>query len=145
MGTESEVDSEHKAVFPAEGEGRFDIKVELKAGKHCINLLVRDGEGCDLFDDDAAEDDRLRQVGSPDTLSDLRKRSVESSSSDDDDDSTLSSSGTTVSLSSLREQQRINAALHDAIYIEIDDSSSSSSSSDGDDDEDRKRALNYFA
>merc|ERR1712159_728909 len=110
--TESEVDSEHKAVFPAEGEGRFDIKVELKAGKHCINLLVRDGE---------------------------------SSSSDDDDDSTLSSSGTTVSLSSLREQQRINAALHDAIYIEIDDSSSSSSSSDDDDDEDRKRALNYFA
>jgi len=144
--TESEVDSEHKAVFPAEGEGRFDIKVELKAGKHCINLLVRDGEGCDLFDDDdSAEDDRLRQVGSPDTLSDLRKRSVESSSSDDDDDSTLSSSGTTVSLSSLREQQRINAALHDAIYIEIDDSSSSSSSSDDDDDEDRKRALNYFA
>merc|ERR1712146_224098 len=120
--TESEVDSEHKAVFPADGEGRY------------------------LFDDDdSAEDDRLRQVGSPDTLSDLRKRSVESSSSDDDDDSTLSSSGTTVSLSSLREQQRINAALHDAIYIEIDDSSSSSSSSDDDDDEDRKRALNYFA
>merc|ERR1712146_692079 len=86
--TESEVDSEHKAVFPAEGEGRFDIKVELKAGKHCINLLVRDGEGCDLFDDD--------------------------DSAEDDDDSTLSSSGTTVSLSSLREQQRINAALHDA-------------------------------
>ena len=143
--TDADPEPENPAKFPQRGEGEFDVKVELNNGRHCINVQVRDGPGCDVFDDDddaedSSSDDRLRQCGA----SINRKRAVESSSSDDDDDSTLSSSGTTVSLSSLREQQRIDCFLSNAVRISVA-SSSSSSSDDDDDDEERKRALNYFA
>merc|ERR1712232_178141 len=131
--TEADPSAEDLPYFPQEGEGSFDVKVSLPENS-VLDLVYRDGPGCDIFDDDddaeSTSDGAFRQAG--------KKRSVESSSSSDDDD------GTTVSLSKLREAARIELELGDVITVELDESSSSSSSDD-DDDEDRKRALNYFA
>lgn len=122
--------------YPKAGEGYFKVKVSLTKGtQHSYTVEFRDGETCDLYDDD--DDAEKRTWATTFTGSCIRaKRSV---SLDDDDDS---SSGTTVSITSVREQQRIvclslennqvRMEFDDSSSSDDDDSSSSSSSSSSD-------------
>ena len=50
--TDAEVTAEDVPMFPAEGEGSFEVKVELAPGTYDVEIQYRDGESCDLFDDD---------------------------------------------------------------------------------------------
>jgi hypothetical protein len=131
--------------YPRHGEGYFKVKVSVANGvTHKVTLEFRDGESCDVYDDDDDAEKRTwaRAGGSVSELrnttgdanvdnfaptcllASTKKRSVdeqESSSSS----SSSSSSGTTISLSEVREQQRIQCVvLDDAIRIQVDDSSS---------------------
>jgi hypothetical protein len=136
--------------FPVAGEAEFKLKVSVTKGiVHKLELEYRDGENCDVFDDDDDAESRtftpfpplFRTDGLNTPISckstefvvppfDGRRRNVESSSSS-------SSSGTSVEVTDVREVSRFFCvALNQAVLARVDDSSSSSSSSSSSDDDD---------